>query len=148
MGNICRSPAAEAVMKKVAKQAELDIEVDSAGTEGYHEGERADSRMRSAANDRNVEITSRARQVTRNDLKAGQFDLVVAMDLANTRRLRAISGRDLPHHVRLFSEFLDEHRPKEVPDPYYGEEDGFETVLDLLEEGCPRILNELIKPAN
>lgn len=143
MGNICRSPAAEAVMEKLSQDSELDIQIDSAGTEGYHQGERADSRMRAAASARGLEMASRARKVTPNDLKLGTFSLVIAMDHANLQRLRSISGGDLESHVRLFSDFLDDRWPEEVPDPYYGGDDGFETVLDMLEAGCPSILSEL-----
>ena len=145
MGNICRSPAAEAVTQTLCQRSEkeLDIRVDSAGTESYHQGELSDSRMRSAATERGFSMESRARQVTAADLKPGAFDLVVAMDHANMRRLRAISGGELGEHVKLFSDFLDDRWPEEVPDPYYGGDDGFAYVLDMLEAGCPDIVSQL-----
>ncbi|TWT93155.1 low molecular weight protein-tyrosine-phosphatase [Neorhodopirellula pilleata] len=143
MGNICRSPAAEGVLHALAEKAGLDLHIDSAGTEGYHVGERSDSRMRSAARKRGVEMTTLARQVVAADLSPGAFDLVIAMDHANLRRLKAIAGGPLSEHVQLFSSFLDDTWPTEVPDPYYGGEDGFEQVLDMLEAGCPVILETL-----
>ena len=154
MGNICRSPAAEAVLKKISKSSkgavasksdsrDLDIEIDSAGTEGYHVGNRPDSRMRAAAENREIPMDSFARQVMREDLIDGRFDLVIAADQENLRRLREIAGGGLGSQVRLFSEFLDDSWPDEVPDPYYGGDDGFEFVLDMLEAGCPAILDAL-----
>lgn len=130
-------------MSKILSDRDLDIHVDSAGTEGYHVGDEPDPRMRDAATKRGYPMVSRARQVTRDNLKPGSFRLVVAMDQANLKRLRAIAGETLPDHVKLFSDFLDESWPVEVPDPYYGGKDGFELVLDMLETGCPAILEEI-----
>jgi len=130
-------------MQTLAKRAESDIHIDSAGTEGYHVGERSDARMRRAAGERGVELTTLARQVVAADLAPGAFDLVIAMDQANLRRLTAIAGGPRGDHVRLFSDFLDDTWPAEVPDPYYGGDEGFEQVLDMLEAGCPRILDAL-----
>ncbi len=142
MGNICRSAAAEAVMKRFAEEFGLDMEVDSAGTHDYHIGKLADPRMRSAAEARGYELTSRARQVTADDLKPGRFDLVLAMDAQNHAALMALApGNGL--HIRMFSDYLDEEWPRDVPDPYYGEAEGFGKVLDMLEEGCPVILQTL-----
>ncbi|OYP28983.1 low molecular weight protein-tyrosine-phosphatase [Rhodopirellula sp. MGV] len=143
MGNICRSPAAEAVMKRFAEEFRVDVEVDSAGTHGYHVGERADQRMRTAAEARGYELTSLARQVTKEDLKPGRFDLVLAMDNENYQGLLQLAGKPVDH-VRIFSDYLDDNWPNDVPDPYYGEADGFANVLDMLEEGCPVILQTLV----
>lgn len=143
MGNICRSPAAEAVMSKILTDRDLDIHVESAGTEGYHVGDAPDPRMTDAAQKRGYAMVSRARQVTRDDLKPRHFGLVIAMDHANMNRLRVIAGENLADHVKLFSDFLDESWPVEVPDPYYGGNDGFEMVLDMLEAGCPVILEKI-----
>lgn len=88
-------------------------------------------------------MVSRAAQVTRDDLEPGSFGLVIAMDHNNLKRLCAIAGDTLPGHVKLFSDFLDDSWPVEVPDPYYGGKDGFELVLDMLEAGCPAILEEI-----
>ena len=142
MGNICRSPAAEAVMKRFAEEFDLDVEVDSAATHGYHVGEAADSRMRGAAEARGYEITSRARQVTKKDVAEGTFDLVLAMDGDNYKELTKLAGTSVSH-VRIFSDYLDDNWPNDVPDPYYGDEEGFDKVLDMLEEGCPIILQTL-----
>ena len=149
MGNICRSAAAEAVLKRYAEEFEVDVAVDSAGTHGYHVGERADARMRAAAESRGYELTSRARQVTRSDLDPGKFDLVLAMDAENYAALGKLAATSTKLasknqlHIRMFSDYLSEEWPRDVPDPYYGETDGFMYVLDMLEEGCPVILQTL-----
>ncbi|MCA9138522.1 MAG: low molecular weight phosphotyrosine protein phosphatase [Planctomycetales bacterium] len=142
MGNICRSPAGEAVMKRFAEEFGLDVDVDSAGTHGYHVGEIADARMMAAAEVRGYELTSRARQVTPKDLQPGVFDLVLAMDNSNYEALISMAGQSAPH-IRIFSDYLDDSWPNDVPDPYYGGAEGFDEVLDMLEEGCPIILETL-----
>jgi protein-tyrosine phosphatase len=142
MGNICRSPAAEAAMARLVQSTGADIEVDSAGTIGIHAGERPDNRMRSAGEKRGLVFNTRARQVTADDLQPGRFDLVLAMDRDNLRDLRRIAQADHTHVV-LFSEFLSDDWPREVPDPYYGGPQGFETVLDMVESACPAILAKL-----
>lgn len=150
MGNICRSAAAEAVLKRYSEELEVGVDVDSAGTHGYHVGERADARMRAAAETRGYELTSRARQVTRSDLDPGTFDLVLAMDAANYAALGKLAATSPKlaskdqSHIRMFSDYLSEEWPRDVPDPYYGEMDGFMYVLDMLEEGCPVILRTLV----
>lgn len=143
MGNICRSPAAEAVLLEHLKQEELleRIQVDSAGTTGYHIGEKADPRMRQAATRRGFNLTSRARKAETRDLD--QFDLVVAMDQANLAHLQQLNSAPNAQ-LLLFSHFLDSQWPTDVPDPYYGGEDGFEYVLDMLEAGCPAIAAHLL----
>lgn len=142
MGNICRSPAGEAVMQRFATEFGAEVEVDSAGTHGYHIGELADPRMRAAAEARGYELHSRGRKVTPADLDPGRFDLILAMDAENHAILRELAGGVQPH-IRMFSDYLDEAWPRDVPDPYYGEDDGFAVVLDMLEEGCPIILQTL-----
>jgi len=141
LGNICRSPAGEGVFQHFVRAAgsEAEIVVDSAGTAGYHIGKAADQRMRAAAAQRGYRLDSRARQVTAGDLTA--FDLVIAMDRANRSDLESlVAGAD--HSViKQLSDFLPvaERWPEEVPDPYYGGEDGFEQVLDMIEAACPAI---------
>jgi protein-tyrosine phosphatase len=138
MGNICRSPTAEAVMRSLVRQAGLDdrIEVDSAGTGGWHAGESPDARATEAAARRGVEITGAARQVTAADFD--DFDLLVAMDQDNLQGLLAIApGEELVAKVRLLADHV------EVPDPYYGGARGFEAVLDIVESGCRDLLDEL-----
>lgn len=144
MGNICRSPAAECVMRQVlaGEGAGDRYHCDSAGTHGYHIGNPPDRRMRGAGQRRGIAIDGRARQVSADDLE--QFDLVLAMDRDNLRHLKSLdpSGR---HHakLKLMTDFLTEQQAGEVPDPYYGGEDGFELVLDLLEDSCRGLLDHL-----
>lgn len=143
LGNICRSPAAEAVFKAVAAKdaPKLPLEVDSAGTIDIHAGERPDPRMRAAGEVRGYRFETRARQVTADDLRPGRFDLVVAMDRSNLADLKRMAPQS--SHLVLIGEFLADRWPREVPDPYYGGPAGFETVLDMLEAACPEILQRL-----
>lgn len=144
MGNICRSPAAEAVLVEHLKRNNLlqRIQVDSAGTTGYHIGEKADPRMRQAATQRGYDLTSRARKAETKDLE--EFDLVVAMDASNLEHLKQLNSAPTAQ-LFLFSQFLDDQWPQDVPDPYYGGDDGFEYVLDMLEAGCPAIASHLLE---
>ena len=130
-------------MRRFAEEFGADVEVDSAGTHDYHVGELADKRMRMAAESRGYELTSRARQVTAADLAPGSFDLVLAMDKENHALLIELATGSKTH-IRLFGDYLDDAWPNDVPDPYYGEQEGFDEVLDMLEEGCPIILQTLI----
>ena len=143
MGNICRSPAGQAVMQRFAEEYRLNLEVESAGTHGHHVGERADSRMREAAIARGYELAGRARQVGIEDLEPGRYDLVLAMDAEVYSSLRSMMPAP-SSHLRLFGDYLDDGWPKDVPDPYYGNRAGFDQVLDMLEEGCPLILQTLM----
>ncbi len=144
MGNICRSPAAEGVFKHLVEERGLTdrIEVDSAGTSGYHVGEPADTRMRAAATDRGLTLTSRARRIEPADLDA--FDIILVMDRDNLFHVEALDPearrRD---RIRLLSDYVDDPAVREIPDPYYGAADGFDHVLDLLEKGCAKLLDEL-----
>lgn len=144
MGNICRSPTAEGVLRALVAERGLDgaVEVDSAGTHAFHIGEPADRRMRRVALDRGYELGSSARQVTPEDLD--RFDLVLAMDRDNLAELQALNGTGKAG-LHLFSDFLPQGSPLDVPDPYYGGHQGFERVLDLVEEGCPAILDHLLE---
>ena len=140
LGNICRSPAAEGVMQALVSKTEADIRVDSAGTSSFHIGEPADKRMRAAAAKRGYDLTSRSRMVTQRDFS--EFDLVVAMDRNNYRELSILAGS--PHRkLVLLSDFLEGDWPRDVPDPYYGGDEGFEKVLDMLEAACPKILQSV-----
>jgi protein-tyrosine phosphatase len=140
LGNICRSPAAEGVMAKLVADAGCaDLwRIDSAGTIGLHAGDLPDHRMRGAAKKRGYALTSRARQLQINDLK--EFDLVVAMDRSNLADIRRLVREGSRAELALFCDFCTKHPQTEVPDPYYGGADGFELVLDLLEDGCAEIL--------
>lgn len=145
MGNICRSPAAEGVMRHLVEQEHLDhwIECDSAGTIDFHAGEPPDARMRKAAQKRGIVLSGRARQIEHEDFE--RFDLIVTMDEDNFRFVRGMDS-DGRYGGKIFSfvEFLREESAHEVPDPYYQGAEGFERVLDLLEDGCQGMLDEII----
>ncbi len=140
MGNICRSPSAEAVMKKVAQDRGVDLEIDSAGTIAYHAGEPADARMQRHAMRRVYHLTSISRPVVESDYY--DFDLIVGMDAANMADLdeRAPSA-ELRKKLSLMTDYCTEFKEyNSVPDPYYGGSAGFELVLDLLEDACVGLL--------
>jgi protein-tyrosine phosphatase len=144
LGNICRSPTAEAVMQAKIKDAGLEdqISCDSAGTIGYHAGDPADSRMRQHGSRRGYDLLSRSRKVTASDFET--FDLIFAMDDDNLRDLLKLAG---PHRdkVRRMVDCCSAHDASAVPDPYYGGAAGFEHVLDLLEDACDNLVDELRK---
>lgn len=143
MGNICRSPVAESVFRKFVHDAELQMQivVDSAGTHAYHLGSPADSRSRSSAHQRGYEVDSVSRHINQEDSEG--YDLIVAMDHNNLHALESLfSGAQ--EHVRLLGSFIADHDPAHIPDvrdPYYGDGNGFEDVLDMIETACPNILN-------
>lgn len=141
MGNICRSPTAEAVFRARVEAAGLAklIAIDSAGTHDYHIGEPADARTQRAARQRGYDMSGlRGRQVGRDDFF--QFDYVLAMDHANLSILRGLRPEQAHSHLGLFLEFARSHAEREVPDPYYGGADGFERVLDLAEDAAEGLL--------
>jgi protein-tyrosine phosphatase len=145
LGNICRSPTAEAVFIKMVKDAGLEGEflIDSAGTAGYHVGKLADSRSRAAAQRRGYEILSRARQFEPRDFDA--FDMICAMDEDNLRELHRLAP-NLEAKSKLFLlRHFDETAPARaiVPDPYYGGERGFDEVIDICERACRGLLTHL-----
>jgi len=137
MGNICRSPAGENVMRSMVEAEGIGdrFDLDSAGTISMHSGNSPDSRMIEAGRARGLPMTGRARHVKAADL--GKFDLILAMDDENLSYLQGLScdGGESAE-LRLFCDFCTEHEADNVPDPYYGGAAGFETVLDLLEDGC------------
>jgi protein-tyrosine phosphatase len=141
MGNICRSPTAEAVFCKLASDAgrSSDFEIDSAGTIDYHAGHPADSRMRATAKVRGYSLDSIARRVERRDFE--HFDLIVAMDDDNFQQLTAMNPGSRSTVVRM-CDYCENHQESEVPDPYYGGEAGFQIVIDILEDACGRLLRE------
>jgi protein-tyrosine phosphatase len=118
------------------------VEVDSAGTSSFHIGEPADRRMRRAAKGRGVELTSRARMVSPRDFS--EFDLLIAMDRRNFHELHRVAD-GAGDKIRMLSDYLDENWPDEVPDPYYGGDQGFEQVLDMLQAACPSLLEQLLR---
>ena len=145
LGNICRSPAAEAVFAKLATDAGVaeHFTIDSAGTGGWHVGESADARMRRAAKNRGIAITSVARQVSRSDFE--RFDLLVAMDGSNVDALSRMAPAHHRSKVVLFRDFDPESLGEDVPDPYYGGDDGFDEVLDIVTRAGEGLLAELMK---
>lgn len=148
MGNICRSPTAEGVFRKLVSDADLmdRIEMDSAGTHAYHTGEPPDRRAQAAAERRGIEMSGlRARRVTRKDFE--RFDLIIAMDRLNLETLRE-RATDRPtgqptDRLRLMLEFSSAEGAADVPDPYYGGAAGFERVLDLVEDAAEGLLREI-----
>jgi protein-tyrosine phosphatase len=116
--------------------------IDSAGTGGYHIGNLPDSRMIAAGANRGIPMTSRAKKLTATHLE--ERDLIIAMDRENLANIRRLATGDTSH-VRLLSDFLGKEWPRDVPDPYYGEDAGFDYVLDMLEAACPSIMNEITK---
>ncbi|KAI3590171.1 Low molecular weight protein tyrosine phosphatase [Cupriavidus sp. U2] len=144
MGNICRSPTAEGVLRAKLEAAGLSdrVELDSAGTHGYHVGRAPDARSQRAALQRGYDLSAlRARQVDVADFD--RFDLVLAMDLENMAGLRRLLPGVSADKLRLLMSFATRYRVEEVPDPYYGEGDGFERVLDYIEDACDGVIDML-----
>lgn len=145
LGNICRSPAAEEVMRQTAIRHGVDIAVDSAGTYGGHAGDMADPRMRTAAAARGYNLTHRARRLTEQDF--GRFDFVVVMDDMNYEAAHRLApSPEAARKIYRMREFFSRHAEwSHVPDPYYEGRDGFELVLDMLEDGCEGIVDYLME---
>jgi low molecular weight protein-tyrosine phosphatase len=147
LGNICRSPTAEGVMRALVEREGLAhaFDLDSAGTGSWHVGSPPDARARDAARARGVTLDGTARQVSPRDF--AEFDLILAMDRSNRRDLEALAPPDGARaRIRLLREFdpaLAGGRDVDVPDPYYGAAGGFEEVLDLVEAACAGLLAEI-----
>lgn len=144
MGNICRSPTAEVVFRHYAEKAGLSerIHIDSAGTHDYHIGDPPDARTQRAAKQRGYDMSNlRGRQVEAGDFK--RFDYVLAMDEANLDILKRLRPQDAQSHLGLFLEFAERHDEREVPDPYFGGADGFERVLDMVEDAANGLLQHI-----
>lgn len=138
LGNICRSPTAEAVFRYKAKQANLDITIDSAGTHGYHIGKAPDKRSQEVGKARGYSFKGvKCRRVDESDFE--KFEYILAMDSSNHEKLLEKAGDEHHHKVKYLLDFT-EHSDKEVPDPYYGGRRGFERVLDLVEDGCEGLI--------
>ncbi|PON47502.1 Protein-tyrosine phosphatase, low molecular weight [Trema orientale] len=153
LGNICRSPAAEGVFTDLVKKRGLDsnFKIDSAGTINYHEGNQSDPRMRAASKRRGIEITSISRPIRPSDFR--DFDLILAMDKQNREDILEAFNRwkfreplpeDAYKKVKLMCSYCKRHEETEVPDPYYGGQQGFEKVLDLLEDACESLLDSIL----
>ena len=144
MGNICRSPTAEGVLRCLIKNNNLGdkVEVDSAGTHGYHVGEAPDSRTQRAAAVRGYNLSQlRARKVARQDLD--YFDLILAMDKSNLDNLRRLATPEQQERIKLFMDYSKNFEDDEVPDPYYGLGHGFDLVLDMVEDGAQGLIDEI-----
>ncbi|MBI2752087.1 MAG: low molecular weight phosphotyrosine protein phosphatase [Betaproteobacteria bacterium] len=143
-GNICRSPTAEAVFRRLVRDAGLDgsIRVDSAATHDYHVGEPPDERAQRQAMRRGYDLSAlRARRVAQRDFE--EFDFIVAMDRSHLRILRRLCPGESRHKLRLIMEFAPELGADEVPDPYYGDSDQFEQVLDMVEAAARGLLRSV-----
>jgi protein-tyrosine phosphatase len=147
LGNICRSPLAEAIMNEyIAREGMNDeISCDSAGILNYHQGEPADKRMKLHARRRGYTITSISRPVnSMNDFD--RFDMIIGMDQQNIRDLKTLARTKKDQEkIFLMTDFLHDSKFESVPDPYFGGEEGFELVLDILEEACKGLLDHLKK---
>ena len=141
LGNICRSPAAEGVMKKFVNG--LPLEIDSAGTASYHIGELSDSRMRSHALKRGYRLEHRARQFD-PAVDFEKFDYIIAMDRSNMRNLQTMDRKNTyAGKLSMMTDYCQTMTIDEVPDPYYEGPEGFEYVLDILEDACGGLLKKL-----
>jgi len=145
LGNICRSPAAEAVFNALIRNNSLENELqcDSAGTDAYHAGEPADYRMRQIAKKRGFSCISISRRVnSKSDFE--RFDYIVAMDRQNLKDLKAMAQNDSDRNkIFLITDFASSRRFDSIPDPYYGGDAGFELVLDILEDACDGLIRKL-----
>lgn len=141
LGNICRSPTAEAAIREAAAEAGLDVEVDSAGIGEWHVGEPPDPRMVAAAAEDDLTVAGTARQVTADDFRS--FDLIVAMDHQNLGALRKMRPADATADLALFRSFDPEADGAEVPDPYYGGPDGFREVVTMVRAAARGLVGSL-----
>jgi len=145
MGNLCRSPMAEGVFRYHVNRAGMDrrIAIDSAGTHDYHVGDPPDPRAQRAAGRRGYDLSGqRGRQVS--DADFSEFDYLLAMDEVNLRVLKRLCPRQHAHKLKLLMEFSTSTVLREVPDPYYGGEQGFERVLDMVEDASQGLLEHLL----
>ena len=147
LGNICRSPAAQAVMQRLVDERGLTERffIDSAGIGGWHIGDLPDKRMRVHARPRGYELTHRARRVQASDFE--DFDIIVGMDAANVDDLNSLSATiEQQNKVQMMGDYIRQYPNYDyVPDPYYEGSEGFELVLDLLEDACDNLLNRILE---
>ena len=147
LGNICRSPAAEGIFNQKIKERDLEklFVVDSAGTGGWHVGNLADPRMRETALSRGIELTSRSRKIEQSDLY--EFDHILVMDNDNLDAVKSLSkdhNNLVNSKIKLILSYSKSSQLDEVPDPYYGGQNGFEKVLDLLNDAIDELIDSLI----
>jgi protein-tyrosine phosphatase len=143
LGNICRSPIAEGVFQHMVNEKNIEMVVDSAGTASYHLGELPDKRARQVCEERGIKLTHRARAFSKTDFD--EFDYILAMDNQNLTNILKLKPAQSKATVQLMRDFDPKHRGAEVPDPYYGEMDGFVEVFEMLEQCCEVLLEEVIK---
>lgn len=146
LGNICRSPTAEGIFQKLVTDSELSkrIQIDSAGTANWHQGRAPDPRTIAAAKKRNIDLSVlRARAVKSSDFD--EFDYVLAMDKSNLAELQSLKPLDYSGHLGLFLSFGSQTEYLEMPDPYHGGNEGFELVLDLVEDAAAGLLASIQK---
>ncbi len=144
LGNICRSPSAENIMRYLLEKEGLSRQIlcDSAGTSSYHIGSPPDTRMQAAASKRGMQLIGQARQFEKADFE--EFDLILAMDRDNYRDILRLDPQGkYKHKVKMMCDYATHHREREVPDPYYGGASGFDRVIDLLLDACAGLLNEI-----
>lgn len=144
LGNICRSPAADGIMRSMAQERGLAarFDIDSAGTYGGHAGNLPDARMREAASKRGYKLDHRSRRITTDDF--AEFDMILTMDDANYENVcRLAPDRESVEKVERMTDYCTRFDTDHVPDPYYEGRDGFEYVLDILEDACGNLLDKL-----
>ena len=147
LGNICRSPAAEGVFKKKIKEKDLEnfFVVDSAGTGGWHVGNLADPRMRETALSRGIELTSRSRKIEESDLY--EFDHILVMDNDNLDAVKSLikdNKNPINSKIKLILSYSKNSNLEDVPDPYYGGQNGFDKVIDLLDDAMDGLIDSLM----
>lgn len=141
LGNICRSPSAEGIFRFIVKKHGIEklFYIDSAGTSAYHVGERADDRMRKNASKRGYDLTSLSRRFTLKDFE--DFDYILAMDQNNYRDIIEMDSRgESRDKIKMMNDFSENYLHRDVPDPYYGGVEGFNRVIDILEDSCSGLL--------
>lgn len=145
LGNICRSPAADGVMRKKAEEAGLALRVDSAGIGAWHVGQLPDPRMRQCGRKRGYDFSHRARQVSAADFD--DFDIIMGMDAQNMADLRRLAPTgEARDKIRLMADYLTAHKgQRSIPDPYYGDEADFDFALDLVEDAADGIIEQIKK---
>ncbi|CAN5366477.1 low molecular weight protein-tyrosine-phosphatase [soil metagenome] len=148
MGNICRSPTAEGLFRSMVRDANVEhlVKIDSAGTHNYHIGEAPDSRAQAALRKRGLDISMlRARQISADDFR--DFDLILAMDWENLAALQQMAPRQYQHKLMLAMRFATDNEEATVPDPYYGNPEGFEKVITYLSDACGGLIDVVKKRA-
>ena len=140
LGNICRSPTAEGILRGLVEQAGADIEVGSSGTSGWHNGKLPDARSMAGAKRRGYDLSvQRSSQVSQDDF--AHYDLIIGMDHSNMANLKAIQPCGSKAKMKMLLDYLPDQPLREVPDPYY--EDGFDSVFDLIEAACRALLADI-----